>query len=251
MKPDDLDAPALDALIDRLVDGDVTPEELRAAVLRLDQDPGGWKRCALSFLESQVLHVAFRAREGAEKHDPARRGVVLKPAAPELAHHRWLRAAAAAVIVGVSFGFGWITHGTRSISPRRDSLVHDTHSSHLPPTNEVSGSASAGATNDPAQEDRVLPEGESAPMVRAVATFRFGPEGSPAEVPVLEGPGITEEWLAGQPPPVSEHGQAVLASQGYQVEQQRRFFTTVLADGRRVAIPVDHVQIQYTGNEPL
>jgi hypothetical protein len=35
------------------------------------------------------------------------------------------------------------------------------------------------------------------------------------------------------------------------VEQQRRFFVTVLADGRRVAIPIDHVQIQYTGNEPL
>ena len=63
--------------------------------------------------------------------------------------------------------------------------------------------------------------------------------------------GITEEWLTQQPPPVSEHGQVVLARQGYQVEQSGEFFTTVLADGRRVAIPVDHVQIQYTGNEPL
>lgn len=88
-------------------------------------------------------------------------------------------------------------------------------------------------------------------MIRAVATVRFGPEGSPAEVPVLAGPGINEEWLALQPAAVSEHGQAVLASQGYQVEQQRRYFTAVLADGSRVAVPVDHVRIQYTGNQPL
>jgi hypothetical protein len=81
--------------------------------------------------------------------------------------------------------------------------------------------------------------------------IRFGPESSPAEVPVLAGPGITEDWLVQQPPPVSEYGEVVLAREGYQVEQQRRFYTTVLADGRRVAIPVDHVQIRYTGNEPL
>ena len=87
--------------------------------------------------------------------------------------------------------------------------------------------------------------------MRTVGLIRFGPESSAAEVPVLAGPGITEDWLVQQPPPVSEYGEVVLARQGYQVEQQRRFFTTVLADGRRVAIPVDHVQIRYTGNEPL
>ncbi len=251
MKPDELDASALDALIDRLVDGDMTAEDLRAAVVRLDRDPDGWRRCALAFLESQALRVAFRALEEPEKHDPARRPAAVDSLASKLLRHRWIRRAAAAVIIGVSFGFGWIANGTRSISPPRDSLVHDAHSSHIPPMNEVPGSVSAGAPNDTPQEERTLHEAESAPMVRAVASFRFGPEGSPAEVPVLEGPGINEEWLAGQPPPVSEHGQAVLASQGYQVEQRRRFITTVLADGRRVAIPVDHVQIQYTGNEPL
>ncbi len=88
-------------------------------------------------------------------------------------------------------------------------------------------------------------------VVRTVAHVRVGPENAPAEVPILAGPGVTEEWLRQQPPPVSEHGQVVFQRHGYQVEQHRRFLTTILPDGRRLAIPVDVVRIQYTGNEPL
>ncbi len=87
--------------------------------------------------------------------------------------------------------------------------------------------------------------------MRAVARLRIGPENAPAEVPILAGPGVTEDWLRHQPPPVSELGQVVFQRHGYQVEQHRRLLTTVLPDGRRLAIPVDEVQIQYTGNEPL
>ena len=130
-------------------------------------------------------------------------------------------------------------------------MAHDAGVPKLPSTSDVSESASAAAGSITPVDERALSPGDASPMIRAVATVRFGPENSPAEVPVLAGPGITEEWLAQQPQAVSEHGEAMLASQGFQVEQQRQFIMTVLADGRRVAIPVDHVQIQYTGNEPL
>jgi hypothetical protein len=43
----------------------------------------------------------------------------------------------------------------------------------------------------------------------------------------------------------------VLERNGYQVDQRRQYLTATLADGRRVAFPVDHVRIQYRGNEPL
>jgi hypothetical protein len=251
MKPDDLNASVDDALIDRLVDGGMTPAELRAAVTRLDQDPGGWKRCALAFLEAQVLNESFRGIGQAEEFDPNSQSVPFQPPAMVRNGHPWLRAAASAVMFGTTFGIGWLAHGTRIGSAGRETLVHDAGLTKLPPISKVSNSAIASSPNDAAPEDRALAQGEATPIVRAVATIRFGPESSPTELPVLAGPGITEDWLTRQPPPVSEHGQAVLASQGYQVEQQRRFFTTVLADGRRVAIPVDHVQIQYTGNEPL
>src|SRR4029077_16067376 len=47
-------------LIDRMVDGGLTPAQLRRAVRELDSTPGGWRRCALSFLEVQTWGGAFR-----------------------------------------------------------------------------------------------------------------------------------------------------------------------------------------------
>jgi len=84
-----------------------------------------------------------------------------------------------------------------------------------------------------------------------VGRLRIGSEGDSAEVPILAGPGIDEEWLRDQPSPVSEHGQALWQRRGYQVDQRRRIITTTLADGRRVTVPIDQVQIRYTGNDPL
>ena len=53
----DLDAipPPDDDFIDRIVDGTLTPAELRAAIDRLDREPDGWKRCAAGVSRSPVL----------------------------------------------------------------------------------------------------------------------------------------------------------------------------------------------------
>ncbi len=251
-QPDRESCPVVDqALIDRIVDGEITPDELRAAVDRLERDPDGWKRCALAFLESQVLNESFRTLGQAQTNDVGGPAIPLRPASPRHTRYRWLRTVAAAVVVGAAFAIGWLGHGTRMGSPAQDSLVRGSGLAQRSPMNEPSGSEHALPADDSPAEDRVSPSSDPNQMFRTVGTIRFGPESAPAEVPVLAGPGITPDWLAQQPPPVSEYGQVVLARQGYQVEQQRRFITAVLADGRRVAIPVDHVEIQYTGNEPL
>ena len=90
------------------------------------------------------------------------------------------------------------------------------------------------------------------PTVREVARLRIGTgDATSAEVPILAGPGMSKRWLVAQPPPVSEHEQALWQRQGYQLEQTRRFISVPLADGRRAAVPVDHVQLRYVGREPL
>jgi hypothetical protein len=251
MKALDQDLPIDDALIDRVVDGGMSPEELRGALERLERDPGGWKRCVVAFLEAQVLNESFRALGQAENYEPKGQSLAPPRVTAKRSGHRWLRAAAAAAMVMASFAIGWMSHGARTGAPARDSLAGDPGIRQPSPQNDVAESTTGSSPSDLPEDDRSRLPDEAYPMIRAVATVRVGPEGSPAEVPVLAGPGINEEWLAQQPPAVSEHGQAVLASQGYQVEQQRRYFTTVLADGRRVAVPVDHVRIQYTGSEPL
>jgi hypothetical protein len=84
-----------------------------------------------------------------------------------------------------------------------------------------------------------------------VARLRVGSANANNSLPILAGPGINAEWLKNQPPPVSEHGQVVLQQHGYQVDQRRRLISAILADGRRVTLPIDQVQIRYTGNNPL
>ncbi len=39
--------------LDRLVDGELSDEEERALLARLDQIPDGWRRCAGAFLEAR------------------------------------------------------------------------------------------------------------------------------------------------------------------------------------------------------
>ncbi len=110
-------------------------------------------------------------------------------------------------------------------------------------------SASASSCRRARPEKQALPTVNE--VIRAVASLHIGTKAAGADVPILAGPGINEQWLKNQPPPVTEYEQVALKRQGYQVDQRRQFFTAVLADGRRVAVPVDQVQIRYTGNDPL
>jgi hypothetical protein len=41
------------SVLDRLVDGELTASERRQLLVALDDVPGGWRRCALAFLEAQ------------------------------------------------------------------------------------------------------------------------------------------------------------------------------------------------------
>lgn len=49
-----------DVTLDRLVDGELADAEYRQVVLRLEDHPDGWRRCALSFLEQQALQRDLR-----------------------------------------------------------------------------------------------------------------------------------------------------------------------------------------------
>jgi len=49
-----------DALLDRLVDGELSGDEQRELLASLEQQPDGWRRCALAFLESQAWRKEMR-----------------------------------------------------------------------------------------------------------------------------------------------------------------------------------------------
>ena len=240
---------------DRLVDGEISAAELREAIGRLDQSPDGWKRCALAFLEAQCWKQSL---EGiGSRADSSAESPIFSANQSTSGHRRsWSRAAMAAAVMGLAFSLGWAGHAARHPAASvldQDSRHFAKRAPSLPdvPADSVvlrSHDQTSNPDTNREEPDDVAVETEA---VRSVAHVRLGSKSTGADVPILAGPGIDETWLRNQPPPLTEHGQVVLERQGYQVDQRRQLISTTLDDGRRVAIPVDQVQIRYVGNQPL
>ncbi|WP_165249461.1 hypothetical protein [Paludisphaera soli] len=93
--------PDLETLLDRLVDGDLAPAELREALTAVEAAPDGWRRCALALLEARCLDHALREPAPAPKPTFA-------VAAPS---RRRFRPALAASLALACFGSGWLVGG--------------------------------------------------------------------------------------------------------------------------------------------
>jgi hypothetical protein len=102
--------PLTDRLIDRLVDGELGEGERRNLLLRLESEPGGWRRCALAFLEAQNWREALAPV--AASVTPAPRPPV-SSAVPGRRAKRWrlvARLAGLAAGLAASFVLGWGLH---------------------------------------------------------------------------------------------------------------------------------------------
>lgn len=226
----------LDLTIDRIVDGGLSPAQLREATARLDAEPDAWKRCALAFLEAQCWTDALR--------EPSRPPAVLPiPIAPPRRSRRFRPALAASAAL-VAFAMGWLI-GAR---PDRD----DEQPIGPPPV--VQSETHDEPAEAVAKVDEPEPPRPEPSEIREVGRFRFatGSSESPtADVPILAGPGLDPQWLMNQPMPVSDRERTELERQGYALDQERKLVAMPLADGRQVVVPVDQVSIRYVGTEPL
>ena len=244
--------PSIQVLIDRMIDGEMSPQHLRVCIERLDSAPDGWRRCALAFLEAQSWGEAFRNMD----ETPRDRSLVIagstKPPlaarAPMFPQGR-ARSALAAGIAILGFSLGWMGH---SLNARGKPTVAPVETALAKPVERVIDGPEMATTKMPWPGAITGLPTDRIPTIREVARLRIGTsDQAAAEVPILTGPGIGGRWLMEQPPPVSDHDRAVWQRQGYQLEQRRRLVSVPLADGRRAAVPIDHVQVRYIGHNPL
>ena len=219
-----------DARFDRLVDGELSPREYKTLVASLDDEPGGWRRCALAFLEAQALGSELGAiRRSGELHEQAAAPVEVvarQPASP--AHWKLLLAMSASFLVAFILGAT-----LPSLWPRRDTV----------PGGE-GGTLAAGP--QPAQPDLMTPEG----LMRTIGHARLvidGPGGtqSPAgDVPIVEMPaGASEQWLTQYEPVLPVGLINELKRRGHRVERVQQYVPVSLEDGREGVIPVESYQI--------
>ncbi len=236
--PDPL-APVNDALLDRIVEGDLSPSELRAALDRVEHESDGWKRCALAFLEAQCWRESFRTIDQRASTDTGGFTSTRPTSTAATSGHRAgsRRLAIAAGIAALAFALGW------RVRPEPAGLAHPAEPPAL-------ANADHRATSDPgttvAPRASIVdrhPEKPAAPeSIRSRKVIAL---------PIVARPRVESPSVTNQPPPITEHQLALLEQRGYQVDRRRRLITATLADGRRVTVPVEQIQLRYTGVEPL
>lgn len=205
--------------LDRLVDGELSRDEYQALLSALDEEPGGWKRCALTFLESQALagELGEVRRSLDLSHDqPAR-----KPAAASLRSEwhsvgPWL-AVAASFLCALTLGI---------MAPKLFSLRQD--------------QPFAGNFNtEPSRHEVFRPVGN----LRLVMDSPTGETTQAGQVPVYEVGQDLEGYLSSSQPALGPELIDYLRQHGYDVQHEQQYIPAPLDDGRQIIVPVDGYQI--------
>ena len=233
--------------IDLLVDGELGDAERRSLLDRLDRAPDGWRRCALTFLESQSWQQAMRELNYVAAA-PASAGATDVACIPqEKGRRRWTPSAwsvpALAAAVLAAFALGWLTHAAAG---RVDQFAS---TNQTPSTDEhAPGSTPPPADSPPAES---IVESESSSSLRLVGLLTLTIEQDGTEktlsVPIVDGSKIDEEWLLSQPVAVPESILREVERQGHKLVANRQLVPIELGDGRRAVMPVDRVEVRLAG----
>lgn len=211
-----------DRLLDRLVDGELSREEYQQALKTLSDQPGGWRQCALAFLESQAWRksLGVLTGEGSEPDAAASRP----------------RDAAAAVAA--------------SPRPGRDAVVRGTAADlttvrHRGPMLSWLGLAASvllafalGRTSD-------FRGGAPSIHSPAPSVVQHGGGGNrPLDAQLVQG-----GFWNGRPA-VSPEIRDVLGRLGTKVYQRNGYISATTPDGQQVLLPVEEVQLFPVKNHP-
>ncbi len=240
MSPRDQD-PSIDDdhHFDLLVDGELGEATRRELLSRLDDEPGGWRRCALAFLEAQ----SWKQDLGAIVAEPAAEMPSNRPAF----RFRLRGAGGTLLAMAVSFLAALLLVGlVRGVwgpgDPAGGSGPDPLMAGKMPksPATEPG----PGAVQPPGQP-------EATPKVYMVELPAVaGPDGRRQTIPLLavEGEQFGPGWLRGLPGPISPEVLQQWEEAGLQVRQRRRLLPLRIDGDRRAVFPVDQLDVHYVGN---
>jgi hypothetical protein len=217
-----------DRLFDRLVDGELSSEERRELLQSLDTAPGGWRRCALAFLEAQSWGEGLRR----VVHEPGPTVVAdaqpvfvpnsaSRPAGWNRQHFAWL-AIAAGLLVAATL-----------VVTRQDRRP---------------GVSDTAQSNVPAPDQRVAPQVESPEGAndKDMLTFWVRDENGqqrPLRVPLVDADPMDRELGLTFQSGVTDGLRSRLRGHGYDVRSRRRYAPLTLDGGRRMIVPVEDTKI--------
>src|SRR5439155_7237408 len=228
----------MDNQFERLVDGELSADEYRALLASLDDEPRGWKRCALAFLENQALAGELgairrnldlsdeRATDASGEKDER----LIRPR-----HKLWrqmpvLLAMAASFLAAFALGV---------VAPK---FFPAFQQERLPGGNFV-----AQASPDPGEN--TSQPGVPHQTLRPIGNLHLVMDGASGEklqagqVPVYELGQELEQFLSANQPALGPEVIELLRQHGYDVQHEQQYFPASLDDGRQIIVPVDGYQI--------
>jgi hypothetical protein len=223
-----------DHRFDLLVDGELSAAERRQLLAGLDEEPGGWRRCALAFLEAQ----AWQQDLGAIRREPR------PPAADVSPRQRPRRRAQPGSLAAIAASF--------LIALFLGLLLREAWSVWSPDSSRIAGGRPAERA--PSADD--VPDATPGPPEELPGPVRLvrlegpqGPDGRSQSIlyPAVEQETLGEEWLEKSFVGLPEELQALFRRNGVRLHERRRLVPVRLRDGRRLVLPVSEVELHYTG----
>ncbi|MEN6457484.1 MAG: hypothetical protein ABFC63_01015 [Thermoguttaceae bacterium] len=221
-----------DVRFDRLVDGELSETERRELLAGLDNESGGWRRCALAFLEAQCWRQVLGDMAQPRPEPKVNRPVVTR-------RPPWLSRVTTGTAMAASFLVAlWLVSWASRQGP--------VGTLHAPGNNDI---AHVSQPMNRAAED-ATGRSQSSPSSpwQLVTLSTPDNQGRSIRLPAIEGNGVDRRWLQNLPPAIPDDVLGALARTGHQVQQRRQLVPISAQDGRRLVVPVDQVEVHYTGN---
>jgi len=230
--------------LDRLADGELTSDEQRGLIMALENQPDGWRRCALAFVEAQAWRGELRRITAVE-------GTVNQPIAMDRSDRRntamhglrWLAVAASVLMaftLGITAQSWWLAAATNQ--PAKIVAVH--------PEEPIATSSekSVAAVAEPNSSDAATSAASGKWQALKVTIPTADGQGEQTvEVPlVAAGEQEVKSMLAKQQPLLSDVALQALESTGHEVQQHRAYYPVQLEDGTQAVLPVDFVEVRDT-----
>lgn len=236
---------------DLLADGELSEAQRRELLGRLDEQPEGWRRCALAFLEAQDWRrelprtarepASTAAEDSADGSECAAEGNAAPPTVvvrrPALGWFGTMLAMAASFALALGMGVVWRGgwRGEPGGAPHR-AMRPDSHDA-------VSSNPPTASGDVPMVETRPAPS----PRYGTVKLAVTGANGEPQfiEVPVLAVDRYDPALIGRQPAGLPEDLVKQLRRSGHEVNQYRELVPVSLDDGRQLVLPVDQVEVRF------
>ncbi|MBI3860624.1 MAG: hypothetical protein HY290_01870 [Planctomycetia bacterium] len=235
----DTPEPVEEKILDLLVDGELDPARQRELFRQLDTVPGGWRQCALAFLEARAWKHDLRSAALGDAVLTSQAGGVIPQRLSRLGRLR--NGSLVALSVACAFFAGWLIRPEPAGRPVNALQSPRTHATDPDPV-------VAGHTDEPVLPEKSTDADEPAALrVAGILTLKFDDRGHERELqlPVIDGARLDlRQWLD-QPPAVRASIVQALERRGHKVDAHRELLTVNLKDGRRFLLPVDQVDVKF------